>query len=67
MPKLGELTWGMRATTIGRLATGSWWVLFFMSTRIRVKLNGTDAGKALLVQDGWAACSASRAACALEV
>ena len=43
----------MRATTSGRLATGSLWLLLFMATRIRVKLNGTDAGKVLLVQDGW--------------
>ena len=44
----------MRARTTRRLATGSLWVVLFMSTRIRVKLNGTDVGKALLVQDGWA-------------
>ena len=43
----------MRATSTGRFASGSLWLLLFMATRIRVKLNGTDAGKALLVQDGW--------------
>ena len=42
----------MRARTTRCLATGSLWVVLFMSTRIRVKLNGTDVGKALLVQDG---------------
>ena len=43
----------MRATSTGRFASGSLWLLLFMATRIRVKLNGTDAGKALLVQEGW--------------
>ena len=35
-------------------APGAFWLFLFMATRIRVKLNGTEAGKALLVQDGWA-------------
>ena len=30
-----------------------WLVVLFMATRIRVKLNGSDAGKVLIVQDGW--------------
>ena len=28
-------------------------MFIFMTTRIRVKINGSDAGKVLLIEDNW--------------
>ena len=38
----------MGRKTIGRCAPGAFWLFLFMATRIRVKLNGSDAGKMLM-------------------
>ena len=43
----------MRPPIIGRCAQGASWLFIFMTTRIRVKINGSDAGKVLLIEDNW--------------
>ena len=43
----------MGRKTIGRCAPGAFWLFLFMATRIRVKLNGSDAGKTLMAKPDW--------------
>lgn len=50
----------MSTLSIGRAANGArrfvaLVVLAFMATRMKIKVNGTDGGKLLRIQEGWGA------------